>query len=76
MHLNSCLQWLEPDHEKQVRKRKKAPDIAVEGYELKTFHEHLTEDYDHPTYLVVYEEQLETRVNNYRKTQVWGKPVG
>ena len=59
------LQWLEPA--KQVRKRKRAPVIAVEGYELKTFHGHLTEDYNHPAHVVVYKEQLETRVNNYCK---------
>ena len=46
------LQWLEP--EKQVRKRKRGPDTVVGGYELKTFHGHLTEEYDHPTHVVVY----------------------
>ena len=59
------LQWLEPG--KQVRKRKRAPDTAVEGYELKTFHGHLAGDYNHPGHVVVYERQLETRVNNYCK---------
>ena len=50
-----------------MRKRKRAPVTAVEGYELKTFHGHLTEDYNHPAHVVVYKEQLETRVNNYCK---------
>ena len=51
-----------------MRKRKRAPDTAVEGYELKTFHGHLTEKYDHPAHVVVYKRQLEARVNNYCKT--------
>ena len=56
-----------PRSVEQVRKRKRAPVTAVEGYELKTFHGHLTEDYNHPAHVVVYKEQLETRVNNYCK---------
>ena len=53
------LQWLEP--EKQVRKRKRMPVTVVEGYELKTFHGHLTEDYNHPARVVVYNVRRTTR---------------
>ena len=44
-----------------MHKRKRAPDTVVEGYELKTFHGHLPEDYDHPAHVAVYG-------NNYCKT--------
>ena len=44
-----------------MRTRKRAPVTGVEGYELKTSHGHLIEDYNHPAHVVMYEEQLETR---------------